>query len=220
MAILQKKASTKICATTWALHRLYTSNIEEIGGALIRAVAYISISGLSMTVENITPVLNPPTEKIRGRPDAILMVVADAFNISIQKTSKVHHGDREISWAYVKLLCAWCAALHLWALTEDWWDFGWQTIQVLYELLTKLPSCRKADLTLAKRCAVWQIINRGRSRKIPHESNSSSEPAVLQACKKKYKSLNGENGLWKTNFFLWKTFKNIFETRGFEWKHN
>jgi len=37
-----------------------------------------------MTVGNIAPVLNPPSEKVEASPDAVLMVVADAFDISIE----------------------------------------------------------------------------------------------------------------------------------------
>ena len=76
----------------------YTSNIRELEGALIRAVAYISISGLSMTVENITPVLNPPVEKAEVFPDAVLLVIADAFDILLEDL-KGSSRRRVISWA-------------------------------------------------------------------------------------------------------------------------
>jgi len=102
MAILQKKAEyenmrlprnvIEYIATN------FTSNIRELEGALIRAVAYISISGLPMTVENIAPILNPPTEKVMATPEGVLMVVADAFNVSIEDL-KGNSRRREISVA-------------------------------------------------------------------------------------------------------------------------
>ena len=102
MAILQKKAEyenmrlprdvIEYIATN------YTSNIRELEGALIRAVAYISISGLAMTVENLAPILNPTTEKVQMSPEAILITVADAFNVSIEDL-KSHSRRREISSA-------------------------------------------------------------------------------------------------------------------------
>lgn len=102
MAILQKKAEyenmrlprnvIEYIATN------YTSNIRELEGALIRAVAYISISGLPMTVENIAPFLNPPTEKLAATPDTVLMVIADVFNVSIEDL-KGNSRRREISQA-------------------------------------------------------------------------------------------------------------------------
>lgn len=76
----------------------YTNNIRELEGALIRALAYISIWGLPMTVENITPVLEAPTAKIDATPEAILTVVADTFNVSIEDM-KSNSRRREISWA-------------------------------------------------------------------------------------------------------------------------
>jgi chromosomal replication initiator protein len=65
---------------------------------LIRAVAYISISGLQMTVENITPILNRSIEKVEASPEAILMIVAQTFDISIEDL-KSNSRRREISWA-------------------------------------------------------------------------------------------------------------------------
>ncbi|KAF3887455.1 MULTISPECIES: chromosomal replication initiator protein DnaA [Nostocales] len=102
MAILQKKAEyenirlPRDVIEYIASH--YTSNIRELEGALIRAVAYISIWGLPMTVESITPVLEPPTEKVATTPEVILSVVADTFDVSIEDL-KGNSRRREISWA-------------------------------------------------------------------------------------------------------------------------
>lgn len=102
IAILQKKAEYE----TMRLPRevveyiasTYTSNIRELEGALIRAVAYISISGLPMTVENIAPVLNPPVETVEASPETILMAVAETFDVSIDDL-KSSSRRREISVA-------------------------------------------------------------------------------------------------------------------------
>jgi chromosomal replication initiator protein len=102
MAILQKKAEYENMRLPKDVIEYiasnYTSNIRELEGALIRAVAYISISGLPMTVENIAPILNPPSEKVEASPDKVIIVVADAFNVSIEDL-KGNSRRREISWA-------------------------------------------------------------------------------------------------------------------------
>jgi chromosomal replication initiator protein len=102
MAILQKKAEYEnIHLSRDVIEYIaanYTSNIRELEGALIRAVAYISIWGLSMTVENLAPVLETPSEKVEATPEAILTVVGDAFGISIEDL-KSNSRRREISWA-------------------------------------------------------------------------------------------------------------------------
>ncbi len=100
MAILQKKAEyenmrlprdvIEYIATN------YTSNIRELEGALIRAIAYISISGLPMKLENIAPVLNPPVERVAASPETILNAVADTFKISLEDL-KGNSRRREIS---------------------------------------------------------------------------------------------------------------------------
>jgi chromosomal replication initiator protein len=102
MAILQKKSEyenirlprdvIEYIATN------YTSNIRELEGALIRALAYISIWGLPMTVANIRPILGTQRERNEATPDAILKVVAEAFNLSIADL-KSNSRRREISWA-------------------------------------------------------------------------------------------------------------------------
>lgn len=76
----------------------YTSNIRELEGALIRALAYVSIWGLAMTVENIESVLSSQTEKIEATPEIILNVVAKNFNLSVDDL-KSNSRRREISWA-------------------------------------------------------------------------------------------------------------------------
>ena len=102
MAILQKKAEYEnIRMTRDVIEYIaasYTSNIRELEGALIRAVAYISISGLPMTVQNIAPVLNPPIETVAASPESVIQIVADAFNISLEDL-KGNSRRREISQA-------------------------------------------------------------------------------------------------------------------------
>jgi chromosomal replication initiator protein len=102
MAILQKKAEYENMRLPRSVIEYiatnYTSNIRELEGALIRAVAYVSISGLSMTVENITPILNPPMPKVQASPEAVLMVITEAFNVSIEDL-KGNSRRREISWS-------------------------------------------------------------------------------------------------------------------------
>ncbi|MFM7383625.1 MAG: chromosomal replication initiator protein DnaA [Microcystaceae cyanobacterium] len=102
MAILQKKAEyenmnlpkevIEYIATN------YTANIRELEGALIRAIAYISLSGVAMTLQNIIPVLNPPIEKVEASPPLILKIVAQAYQVTVEDI-KGNSRRREISIA-------------------------------------------------------------------------------------------------------------------------
>ena len=100
MAILQKKAEYENVRLSRSvieyIASTYTSNIRELEGALIRAIAYTSISGLPMTVENLMPVMNPTAEKIEVSPEAILDAISDTFGVSLEDL-KGSSRRREIS---------------------------------------------------------------------------------------------------------------------------
>ena len=100
MAILQKKAEyEKVQLPKEAIEYIatqYTSNIRELEGALIRASAYISLSGLSMTVENVAAALNPKVEQITASPETILDVVVEVLKVSAEDL-KGSSRRREIS---------------------------------------------------------------------------------------------------------------------------
>jgi len=102
MAILQKKAEYEQVAISRDVAEYiassYTSNIRELEGALTRAIAYTSISGLAMTVDNLVPVLDPPAQHIEYSPKAVIKSVSDAFKISIEDL-KSNSRRREISHA-------------------------------------------------------------------------------------------------------------------------
>ncbi len=102
MAILQKKAEYEQVSisreVTEYIASSYTTNIRELEGALTRSIAYTSISGLPMTVENLIPVLDPPAERIESSPKAVIKAVSDAFKISIDDL-KSNSRRREISQA-------------------------------------------------------------------------------------------------------------------------
>ena len=102
MAILQKKAEYEnIRVPKDAIEYIASrckSNIRELEGAFIRAIAYLSISGLPMTVKNIEPILNPPIEKIAASPEIILQVVSQELKISIEDLKGASR-RREISTA-------------------------------------------------------------------------------------------------------------------------
>jgi chromosomal replication initiator protein len=102
MAILQKKAEyEKMRLPRSVIEYIassYTSNIRELEGALTRAVAYISISGLPMTVDNLVPVLNPPVAKLEVSPEAVMAVVVEMLGIAAEDL-KGSSRRREISVA-------------------------------------------------------------------------------------------------------------------------
>ena len=100
MAILQKKVEYEnVYLPREAIEYIasqYTSNIRELEGALTRAIAYISLSGLSMTVENIAAALNPKVEQITASPETILEVSAEILKVSTDDL-KSSSRRREIS---------------------------------------------------------------------------------------------------------------------------
>ncbi|MEM1367524.1 MAG: chromosomal replication initiator protein DnaA [Cyanobacteria bacterium P01_H01_bin.15] len=102
MAILQKKAEYENVRLSREVIEYiasnYISNIRELEGALIRVMTYISISGLPMTVENITPILNTQLEKVPATPNTILRVVSETYRVS-QEDLKSNSRRREISYA-------------------------------------------------------------------------------------------------------------------------
>jgi len=102
MAILQKKAEYEQVAisrpVTEYIASSYVTNIRELEGALTRAIAYTSISGLPMTVENLVPVLDPPAERMESSPRSVIKAVSDAFKISVDDL-KSNSRRREISLA-------------------------------------------------------------------------------------------------------------------------
>ena len=65
-------------------------------GTLIRAVAYISLWGLLMTVVNTTTVLGTAKKKMEATPEVVLNVEADFFKLSIEYL-KGNYCRREIS---------------------------------------------------------------------------------------------------------------------------
>ncbi|HZG40235.1 MAG TPA: chromosomal replication initiator protein DnaA [Nodosilinea sp.] len=102
IAILQKKAEyEQVQLPREAIEYIaasYTSNIRELEGALIRAIAYTSISGLPMTVEHLMTVLNPPANKIEASPASVLAAVAEQFGVSVEDLKGASR-RREISQA-------------------------------------------------------------------------------------------------------------------------
>jgi chromosomal replication initiator protein len=102
MAILQKKSEfASMQPPREVLEYIasnYTNNIRELEGALNRSIAYISISGLPMTIDNIAPMLNPVTEAVEVSPQDIMQIVSDNFKIPIDDL-KSNSRRREISVA-------------------------------------------------------------------------------------------------------------------------
>ncbi|MBX2866184.1 MAG: chromosomal replication initiator protein DnaA [Leptolyngbyaceae cyanobacterium MAG.088] len=102
MAILQKKAEyenvTLSREVTEYIASGYTSNIRELEGALIRAIAYTSISGLPMTIENLKPVMDAPAGKLDASPKSVIDIVSEALSVSTEDL-KGNSRRREISQA-------------------------------------------------------------------------------------------------------------------------
>jgi len=102
MAILQKKAEYENMRLPREVIEYiatnYTSNIRELEGALIRAVAYVSISGMPMNVDSIAPILNPSIDRVATSPETVINAIIATFNISLEEL-RSNSRRREISWA-------------------------------------------------------------------------------------------------------------------------
>lgn len=151
MAILQKKAEYEnIRLSTDVIEYIasnYTSNIRELEGALIRALAYISIWGLPMTVESIAPVLETPSEKVAATPEVILKVVAENFDIAVEDL-KSNSRRREISWA--RQIGMYLMRQHTdLSLPRIGEEFGGKDHTTVIYSCDKITQLRESDRTLA-----------------------------------------------------------------------
>lgn len=160
VAILQKKAEyEQVQLPREAIEYIassYTSNIRELEGALIRAIAYTSISGLPMTVEHLTAVLNPPTDKLEASPKAVLTAVAEHFQVTVDELKGASR-RREISQARQMGMYLMRQHTDL-SLPKIGDEFGGKDHTTVLYSCTKVEKQIKRDLDLAQ--TVRQISDR------------------------------------------------------------
>jgi chromosomal replication initiator protein len=152
VAILQKKAEyEQVNLPREAIEYIassYTSNIRELEGALIRAIAYTSILGLPMTVEHLTAVLNPPTDQMEASPQTVLTTVAEHFKVSVDDLKGASR-RREISQARQMGMYLMRQHTDL-SLPKIGEEFGGKDHTTVLYSCTKVESLLKRDLDLAQ----------------------------------------------------------------------
>ncbi|MBD3243715.1 MAG: chromosomal replication initiator protein DnaA, partial [Chitinivibrionales bacterium] len=161
VAILKKKAEEGNLDLSedvlYYIAESYSSNIRELEGAVIRLLAYASITKSDVTIDTVKSVLKPSPRKQKSRVsiDQIIDRVADFYNIPVNNIREKNRRKEVAHARQVAMYIAKCITNH--SLKSIGLNFGGRDHSTVIHAITQIDQQKNNDPLLASQ--IDQIIS-------------------------------------------------------------